>query len=63
MYLPNESFDKVLHLAAYLRRSKNVVRNRRKLQPYHHEPYELCNSTSTLINVGSRIIATKVNEP
>ena len=35
----------VLHRAAYLRRSKNDVRNRRKLQPYQQEQYELFNST------------------
>lgn len=55
MNLPNESFDKILHLAANLPRSKNVVRNGRKMQPYDHE---FCNSTSTLINAG--IITTKV---
>lgn len=44
MYLPNEFFDKVNHRAAYLRKSKNVVRERRKLQPYQHEQYELFNS-------------------
>lgn len=43
MYLPNEFFDKV-NRAAYLRKSKNVVRERRKLQPYQHEQYELFNS-------------------
>lgn len=35
----------VLHRAAHLRRSKNDVRNRRKLQPYQQEQYELFNST------------------
>jgi hypothetical protein len=57
MNLPNESFD-ILHLAANLPRSKNVVRNGRKMQPYDHEQYEFCNGTSTLINAG--IITTKV---
>ena len=44
MYLPNEFFDKVLHRAAYLRRSQNVVSQRRKLEPYQREQYELFNS-------------------
>lgn len=44
MYLPNAFFDSVLHRASYLRRSVNVVRARRPLQPYQREQYELFNS-------------------
>ena len=44
MYLPDEFFDQVLHRAAYLRRSKKAVRNRRTVQPYQQEQYELFNS-------------------